>query len=200
MKTKILPFALAAILLLTACSLGSTPEPTSTPVNIGAIQTAAVETIVAAVTQTAAAFTETPEPTETLASPVLTPTAALTATPAGTPTGIVCDNMAFIGDVTVPDLTEMTAGQEFTKTWSIKNTGSCTWSTAYSIVFAYGSDKIWAKPSANLTAEVLPGQTAEISVTLKAPTKPGTYKAWYKMHNNNGYNFGEFFSVVIVVK
>jgi hypothetical protein len=198
MKTKILSFALVALLLLTSCASKATPEPiVPTAVDIGAVQTAAVETVVAAVTQTAETFTATPAPTEPPA-PTAAPTE--TPTPAGTATLTVCDNMQFLGDVSIPDGTEFAAGAEFVKTWKVKNTGSCTWNTSYTVVFGYGSDNVWAARTTPLTAEVLPGQEAEISIALKAPTKPGTYNAWYRLNNNNGYKFGEFFSVVIVVK
>ncbi len=34
-------------------------------------------------------------------------------------------------DVTIPDGAPVTPGQEFVKTWKIKNTGICTWDEGY---------------------------------------------------------------------
>jgi hypothetical protein len=162
------------------------------------VQTRAVETVVFAVTQTAAAFTPTPLPlpTETPVPPTAAPTE--TATPAGTPTQTVCDNMQFLGDSTIPDGTTMTPGQEFVKTWKVKNTGSCTWTTGYTIIYAYG-EKMGGQTTA-LTAEVLSDTEAEISITLKAPAQPGTYSGYWRMNSNNNYPFGTMLTVVIIVQ
>ncbi len=202
MKTKTFAFALALVLLLTSCS-SAKPEPTATAVDIGAVQTAAVETVVAAVTQTAAAFTATPQPTEPPVAtepPAVVPTEAPTATPtpAGTATQTVCDNLVFISDASVPDNTEMTPGQEFVKSWHVKNTGSCNWNTGYNIVFAYG-EKMGGQTTA-ITVEVLSNTEADISIPLKAPVKPGTYSGYWRLASNNGYPFGTTLTVVIVVK
>jgi hypothetical protein len=202
MKTKICICTIFFILLLTSCSGAAVPTPI--PVDIGAVQTAAVETIFAGLTQTAAAYTATPEFTET---PTLTPTLSVTetptatATPNGTPTEDLCDQMVFVSDVTIPDETVMTPGQEFVKTWKVRNTGSCTWKSNYLIVYGWGDPQ--GKMGGQNTAikiEVLPDTEPEISITLKAPTGLGTYHGYWRLQNNNGYTFGKTLSVVIIVK
>ena len=197
MKTAHLASTLLIVVLLASCSGGSA-SPTPTPIDVNALQTAAVQTVIADITQTAAAQqpTETVLPTET---PVPVPTE--TPTPTATSTPSTCDNSAFINDASVPDGTIMAAGQEFIKTWKVKNTGTCTWTTGYRIVFGYSNppnEKMGGLPL-NLTAEVAPNADAEISVKLKAPLKSGTYSGYWKLANNNGYPFGEYFTVVIVV-
>lgn len=194
MKTKTFIFSLLILALLTACSIGGSTEPTPTPVDIGAVQTAAVETVVAPITQTAAAFTPPPAATET---PALTPEPSQSPTPNGTATQIICNDMKFVSDSSVPDGTQMTPGQEFVKTWKVKNTGTCTWTTAYNIIYGY-DEKMGGQTTA-LTSEVAPNQEAEISITLKAPTKAGTYSGYWRLASNNGVPFGVFLSVVITV-
>ena len=66
---KIWPMALVVVLLLSACGAN---EPEPTPVDPAAIFTAAAETVAAQMTQTAAAWTPTPQPTATQA-PTETP-------------------------------------------------------------------------------------------------------------------------------
>lgn len=195
MKTKILLYTLLSLTLLTSCSAGS-GEPTVTPVDISAIQTSVVETVIAPLTETAAAVTPTPETTET---PTLTPGPSETPTPAGSPTPIICDQMQFISDVTVPDGSTMTPGQEFVKTWKVKNTGPCTWTTNYNLVFSYPANGQMGGKSTPLAADVPPNTEAEVSVTLKAPTKSGTYSSYWVLQNNNGFTFGTRLSVVIIV-
>jgi hypothetical protein len=196
---KKISFLLLVPLLLGACTSPQTPlPPTATLVDVEAIQTAAVETVVAGVTQTADAFTDTPAPTETTAI-TLTPTimATVPLLASETPTLATCHNSAFVGDVTHPDNSQVEAGKSFQKTWKFKNIGSCTWTRTYTIRYAYG-ERMNGRDS-YLDAEVLPGAEAEISLTLTAPTKPGTYKGYWTLFNNNGYQFGEYVSVIIVV-
>jgi len=49
-----------------------------------------------------------------------------------------CDHVQFVSDVTVPDGSSFTPGAAFTKTWQLKNIGTCTWTTSYSLVYAGG--------------------------------------------------------------
>ena len=195
MKITTLFCVLVSLPLLSACSVGGSAAPSPSPVDVGAIQTAAVQTIVAPITQTAAAFTPPPAATE---PPTNTPTPSAAFTPAGSPTPSICDNLEFISDSTVVDGTQIAAGQAFVKTWKIKNTGSCTWKTNYTILFGWGDNKMGGQTTA-LPTDVPANSEVEISLTLKAPTKSGTYHSYWRLQNNNGYRFGTALSVVIVV-
>jgi hypothetical protein len=120
----------------------------------------------------------------------LTPISSLT--PAGTKSA-VCDNANFVTDVTIPDGTELPAGSTFDKTWRFKNLGPCTWTTSYHLVFSYMSDSAknaGFKPPAPVSFpnSVLPGEQVEISVTLTAPGKAGTYQIVFVLQNNNGFS------------
>ena len=46
-----------------------------------------------------------------------------------------CDIGNFVKDVTIPDGTAVAAGAKFTKTWEIKNAGTCTWNENYVVIF-----------------------------------------------------------------
>src|SRR5512140_1636519 len=50
----------------------------------------------------------------------------------------VCPAAQFVADVTVPDGAYITPGATFTKTWRIKNVGTCSWNTNYSLIFVSG--------------------------------------------------------------
>ncbi len=89
-------------------------------------------------------------------------------------------------------------GQDFEKTWLIKNTGTCTWGEGYHLVFGYDSEMNGqARP---LPAIISPDETAEVTVVFKAPLETGEYKSYWRMANTKGANFGEFFYVFIVVR
>ena len=82
-----------------------------------------------------------------------------------------CDRAQFIADVTVPDGTNVLPGLTFAKTWRLKNIGTCTWTTSYTLVFASG-DALGGS-SVNLPSTVVPGQTVDVSVSLTAPEHSG---------------------------
>jgi hypothetical protein len=198
MKTAKLISALLTVALLSACAAANsgTAAATPTPVNISALQTSAVQTVVANLTQTAAAQ-PTQAPTETLTPIPLAQPATVTPTLTASATTSLCDDAIFINDASVPDGTQMTAGQAFVKTWKVKNIGTCSWKVGYQLIYAYG-EKMGGLPTA-LTAEVLPGSEVEISINLKAPAKTGNYGGYWRLANNNGLSFGQRLSVVIVV-
>jgi hypothetical protein len=199
MTTKSIALTILLFLLLAACAPATTPAPTP---DINAIQTAAAQTVVVQFSQTAAALpspTEEPRPTATSAvTEAPSPTPTFGAIIAGPGTALLCDDAKWASDVTIPDGSQMTAGQDFLKTWKIRNTGACTWGAGYTVVFGYG-EKMGGVPT-SISATVIPGQEVEVSVQFKAPTKLGEYKGWWRMANARNSAFGEFFSVWIIVR
>lgn len=108
-----------------------------------------------------------------------------------------CDNSAYVSDVTIPDGTVLTPGAAFTKTWSLQNTGSCEWTTSYSMVFYSGNSMSGATTS--LSASVSAGSSSNISVEMTAPTATGSYTGYWRLQNASGVAFGESVYVQIVV-
>lgn len=141
-------------------------------------------------------ITTTPELKE-IPTEVFTPT--LTPWPTNTLiSGISCDDAQWVADVSIPDGTEVTSGQDFVKTWRIKNTGSCIWETGYSVIFAYG-EKMNGIPE-SLPAIIFPGEDVEISIHFKAPVSLGEHRSVWRMANDSGQSFGEFFYVSVIVR
>lgn len=204
MKTQLPAAVLLTIAVFaSACAPAAPVQPTA---DVNAIRTSAANTVVAEFTLTAAAFSPTPPPTNTPESelPTETPTAALATDPTqialGTP-GVLCDDFSFDDatiDVTIPDGTPMTPGQEFVKTWKIKNSGSCTWGAGYGLIFSYGT-RMDGQPIP-LTTPVQPGQEVELSVNFKAPTAIGEYTSAWQMINARGIPFGKAIFVKIIVR
>jgi hypothetical protein len=101
-----------------------------------------------------------------------------------------CDDRAqFVSDVTVPDGTVYAPGAGFTKTWRLKNVGTCTWTTSYAMVYDTG-DKMGGPDLVNLPQSVAPGQTVDMSVNLTAPNSAASYRGFWKFQNANGVRFG----------
>jgi len=116
-----------------------------------------------------------PTPTETHTPEADTPT------PTNTP--IPCNLGMFVTDVSIPDGTIFEPGEVFTKTWRIKNTGSCAWTSGYDIVFS-GGDAMSAPGSVQITAgTVTPGQNVDVSVDLTAPASAGTYRGNWQLRD-----------------
>jgi hypothetical protein len=99
------------------------------------------------------------------------------------------DQATFISDVTIPDKTRIDAGKSFEKTWRLKNSGTCTWTTSYAMVFASGS-QMGGPSVVALPKSVSPNGTVDLKVTLTAPNTSGTYTGNWKLRNASGVIFG----------
>lgn len=110
----------------------------------------------------------------------------------GINTGLDCENqMAFVADVTIPDFTVVRSGKPFTKTWRVRNMGTCEWNDGYAIVFDMG-DNMSAADRTNLPSGTVvpPGETIELSVYMTAPEKHGEYAGYWKLEDSAGRRFG----------
>ncbi|MGE5250370.1 MAG: NBR1-Ig-like domain-containing protein [Bacteroidota bacterium] len=119
-------------------------------------------------------------------------TPSITPTPSATPTATIdpaCNRAQFLGDVTIPDMTTVSASTPFTKTWRIQNDGQCAWTTAYRLVLVKGSP-LGAAESLALPAPVPPGQAIDLSIHLVAPAKAGRYQGFWALQAPNGQRFG----------
>ncbi len=180
----LLLLVLGAFLLLRSPAGPSPEELLAT----GAAQTVAAQLTQVAIQQTIAP----PPPTNTSAPPTDTPPPPATVTPAPptiTSTPACTDLAAFVSDVTIPDNTYMLPSQAFTKTWRLKNAGTCTWTTGYTLVFDSGN--IMGGPtSQNLAGNVPPGANVDVSVSQVAPGGNGTHRGNWKLRNDRGTIFG----------
>ena len=134
--------------------------------------------------------TNTPTPTLTLTSiaqPLIDPTETTQAQPTDIPSS--CNRAIFVADVTIPDGTQLAAGASFTKTWRIKNTSTCTWTTSYTAVF-YSGTPMTTNTEVNLPSDVPPGGTVDITVNMVAPTTTGHYRSHWMLRNSSGTVFG----------
>jgi hypothetical protein len=133
--------------------------------------------------------TPVPELTETASpTPLLQPTAE---TPTATSAQLnTCDVAGYRADMTIGDGMSMPAGTRFTKTWRLANDGSCTWTSAYRLVFVSG-EAMTTQTSIPITAEdVPPGGVIEVSVDMKAPSTEGEHAGFWKLENAQGERFG----------
>jgi hypothetical protein len=200
LMTSVQSLVMISALLLTAC--GATPSdltPTAN-VNLDEIRTQAVGTFSAALTQTELVSpSDTPVPSVTPA-----PTfPALATSTGGTPfvsgptvaptTG--CYGLAFVSDVTIPDNTVVTVGQTFTKTWKVRNAGSCAWDAGFN--FAFVSGDAMGGTTQTLAAPVAAGAETNISVPMTAPNKSGAVQGFWRMSTAANQFFGDQVYVLV---
>lgn len=120
--------------------------------------------------------------------PPLTPTPTPFASPPPL-TPVPCNRAAFVADITVPDGAIFSPNAAFTKTWQVKNTGSCAWSKDYALVF-YGGQQMSGPTEVKLSNPVPPGQTVRLTVNLVAPPWSGMYRGEWILRAPNGGLFG----------
>jgi hypothetical protein len=191
MRTGIVTLALltAGPAFLQSCNYSHALSPQE------AAQTSAVETLSARLTGASLA-TPTVPPTDT---PV-PPTATIMLAPSPWPTATVAceDGSEFVADITVPDNTVMKPGQSFGKTWRLRNTGTCDWTTAFEAA-RVGGASMGGPAAVPLAEAVAPGGTGDISIELTAPTTNGVHRSNYQVRNADDSLFGIVFYVQVLV-
>lgn len=138
--------------------------------------------------------TETPLPPPPTPESVVIPSATPSPTSASQNVTLVptpaCFNRAeFVKHLTISDNSALEAGQNFTKEWRIKNTGTCVWTAAYTLVF-FSGEEMGAPPSIPLAHSVQPGETIDLQVPMIAPLNSVYVTGNWVLRDGNGNIFG----------
>lgn len=212
-KPTLAVLAVILTLILGACSSLGTPTPTA---DVSIFYTQAASTIAADLTSTALAMpsdtpTASPTPIPT-ATPTLIPTPGTPATPAAPAqpaaplptqvpvnpaTAFGCYNASYVSDVTIQYAPQFKPGDHFTKTWRVKNTGSCDWPRGFKIAFLSG-DRFGADTTV-IDQKVITGATADISLNMIAPTLTGVVTSNWQLTTDIGKPFGPVLPVSITL-
>ncbi len=117
-----------------------------------------------------------------------------------------CTNQAeFIKNLTVGNNTALIPGQYFAKIWQIKNSGTCTWTNEYNLIFISGNN-MNSPDSIGLQESVAPGKVIDLRLDLVAPNEEGNHSGNWMLQDNLGNLFGigqsgnQPLEVVIIVK
>lgn len=82
-------------------------------------------------------------------------------------------------------------GQEFTQRWTLRNSGSTTWTRAGGYRLEHtGGPTLDGLRRMDVASDVAPGATIEFAATVRAPSEPGTYTATYRMRSDASPGFG----------
>jgi len=158
------------------CMQATTPFETTVPLNITNLSNGTYTVIANGVS---VAFT----------LPIIDPTSSPEPTTITSVTNSACvDSAVFVSDVTIPDNTVFMPNTPFTKTWRLKNTGTCNWDDNYLVAYISGSTMsqqpgYWILPQGQV---VLPGQTLDVSVGMTSPIENGNYASYWGLKTSDG--------------
>lgn len=105
---------------------------------------------------------------------------------------------------TFTDLDQLAPGEAFEVTWGLRNDGDASWTGDYGLVYTDESyPDTLRQPHTNLAAqdaftlgelgaaaEVVPGDTAYITLQMTAPDEPGEYVTGWQLQTPDGERFG----------
>jgi hypothetical protein len=161
--------------LMTACGGTSTPFPTSA--NLPSLA---------------------PTIPPTLPPVIPTDTSVPTLAILFTPTVICINGLTFISDVTIPDLSIVSAGSPLDKQWLVQNSGSCNWDSSYRMRLVAG-DALGASPEQALYP-ARAGMQANLRIIFTAPMIQGEYFSEWQAFDGQGVPFGESFFIKVIVQ
>lgn len=174
------------------CAQINTPFETTIALGTNNLPTGTYTVIANGVSEVFVLPIETAVPNTTIptnAVPTVFPTAMPTAFPTAAPNSAGCvDSAKFVSDVTIPDNMQIAPGTPFTKTWRLKNTGSCTWDSNLLVAYMSGTT-MTQQPGYWIVQQeqiVMPGQTVDVSVGMTAPVANGNYASYWGLKKVDG--------------
>ena len=134
--------------------------------------------------------------------PTLVATAFKTPTtdpfqPTANPRGPCTDDLTFIDDLTVPDGSVFAPGEQIVKQWQVENSGTCEWTSKYSVRILSGSS-MGAAGKQKLPS-IPPGEEGMVEVIFTAPEEIGNYYCQLQAYDDSGKPFGHDFFIDIIV-
>ena len=190
---------LISIFFLHSCALGTSESSTNLDSEVTAIPPTQLPTLILDLSSTAESAaiivqspTDTSEPTK-IELPTVTPTelivtATLESSPS--PTTQLCENKAeFVKNLSLAENSKLKPGELIAKVWRIKNSGTCTWTTGYLLVFVSGNS--FSSPeSIALPNMVAPGESVDLRVNVNSPLTYGMYSGTWMLQDESGNKFG----------
>lgn len=86
------------------------------------------------------------------------------------------------------DGTEVSPGESFTKTWTIRNSGSCAWNSTLALQYVSDDNGRLSVSQADVPIHdtVPPGATYTFAVPMRAPRAPGLYREDWRLRDAEG--------------
>ncbi len=178
-RTFFLPILLTMLVTLVGCNFPTQPTPQPP-----GPATQAARTVDVILTQAARGTQPALTMTPTASSIALPQETVTTASPS------TCqDRATFVQDATIPDDTILKPGDAFLKVWTLRNSGTCTWTQEYKLAF-FGGERMNGLAEISMLNSISPGAAIDLAIDLIAPTTPGTYQGFWRLRNAQGAYFG----------
>jgi hypothetical protein len=190
------------VLLLTGCRAEPTAAPTAIPtidpqptydvVSTQAVATAFTDLTLNAPTATVIPPTDTPTPTFT-PGPTNSPQPTATATQVfipwtKTPTSTQPAYGCVVTNVSPQSSDTIKVDQDFDGTWTIKNSGTTTWSNGnVDVRYVDGTKFQTGGDLYDLSSDVAPNGTYTVVIDMKAPSSDGSFTSTWGLYMNGGY-------------
>ena len=188
---------LIAILVLTtiACefSFGGGGEPTEEDVSFELTRTALQQT------QTALAQQPEPEspPADDVDNDQAAPPADSDDDDQDEEDGESCYFSRWTGVESIPDGTVFDPGDNFVKTWTLRNDGTCDWTDDTRMVFEEG-DQLGGPDSVKLGETIEAGDEITVEIPMEAPSSDGDYTGVWRLTAPDGTKMGKYWVKITV--
>ncbi len=101
-----------------------------------------------------------------------------------------CNSSKYVSE-TIKDGTVFDAGEDFEKSWTLRNAGDCDWNEDYEFVFEEG-DRMGGEKSIKVNTVIEPNETITFKVHLTAPDDPGDYTGVWRLKSDDGEKLGKY--------
>ena len=108
----------------------------------------------------------------------------------------ICDTAYFVSE-TIPDGSIYPPNRRLTKTWTFRNTGTCTWTTEYQLVFT-GGERMSGPEVQFFEEYVAPNDLTVIELDFITPVKEGSYRGRWQLQNEQGDRIYDVWAEVVV--
>ena len=123
-------------------------------------------------------------PSVTPLPPTATPASPALATLPESQASACLESMSVLGESGYLDATPAQEGAALVRTWHVRNSGTCAWTTEYSLVLVEG-DSFGMAP-VPLAAPVAPGEESDLQILLTVPSSPGLYSGGWALQSPEG--------------
>jgi hypothetical protein len=107
--------------------------------------------------------------------------------------------MTFVADITVGEGESVPPNTIFTKTWTLRNSGSTSWPAGCSLRLSSGHSMGLSTASPPKIPQVTPSCTTNLTLQMTSPAEPGIYESQWRLATPTGAFFGDPIWAIVTV-
>lgn len=121
-----------------------------------------------------------------------------TSPPLPSPSPECTSSLLFLEDLSIPDGTSVSPGDQLDKRWLVQNNGTCNWERGFGLQLIAGPAMGASREKALFPARS--GTQAEIQILFTAPQEQGTHRSAWQAHDPQGRLFGDPIFIEVIVE